>query len=79
MKTDLLDLELQGIAAELDSLNTFTGVIEDRIRDATDRERTVDFANIILSCLSMQTAKIKEIIATTDKLDDAVRKTQSTD
>lgn len=79
MKNEELDLKLQDATAELYMLDTFSGVIENEIRNASDSQISVDFANTILSCLSMQTAKIKEIIATMEGLTDAVHKTQAND
>ena len=62
--TEILELN-----AGLRELDTFTDVIENEIRNASDRERTVDFANTILSCLSMQSAKVKQFIEIAEKLE----------
>lgn len=78
MNNDMLDFELQDITADLYSLKTFTGIIENEIHNASDKERTVDFANDILSCLTMQTAKIKGLIATMEELANKVRQSEVT-
>lgn len=79
MKNEELDLKLQDVTAELYPLDTFSGVIENEIRNASDSQISVDFANTLLSCLSMQSAKIKEMITTMEELTDAVQKTKVTE
>lgn len=73
MKNDLLAWKAEEISAELYMLDTFNGVMENHIRNALMADATTEFANTILSCLSMQSAKIKEIIAYVEKLADEVR------
>lgn len=78
MKNDLLVWKAEDIAAELRMLDTFNGVMEDEIRNASTADTSLDDA--ILSCLSMQSAKIKEIIAAVNKLiDDARAKSEHID
>ena len=77
MKNEEVDLKLQDVTSELYPLDTFSGVIENEIRNASDSQISVDFANTLLSCLSMQSAKIKEIITAMEELTDAVQKTKA--
>ncbi len=73
MKNDLLVWKAEDIAAELHMLDTFNGVIEIHIRNAPMADATAAFEDDILSCLSMQSAKIKELIAYVDKIADEAR------
>lgn len=73
MKNDLLVWKAEDIAAELRMLDTFNDVMELHIRNAPMADVTVAFADAILSCLCMQSAKIKELIAYVDKLADNAR------
>lgn len=77
MKNEELDLKLQDVTAELYPFDTFSGVIENEIRNASDSQISVDFANTLLSCLSMQSAKIKEIITAMEELTDAIQNKSS--
>ena len=77
MKNEEVDLKLQDVTSELYPLDTFSGVIENEIRNASDSQISVDFANVLLSCLSMQSAKIKEIITAMEELTDTVQKTKA--
>lgn len=79
MNNNLLDMKLQDLTAELYPLDTFSGVIENEIRNASESEIKVDFANTLLSCLSMQSAKIKEIIAAFEAFSDAVKENSNPD
>lgn len=79
MNNNLLDWKLQDIAADLHQLDTFSGVIEGTIRNADSSERTTGFASVILSCLAMQTAKIKELITTMEELVQEIKKSNNPD
>lgn len=69
MKNDLLVWKAEDIAAELHMLDTFNGVIEIHIRNAPMADATAAFEDDI----SMQSAKIKELIAYVDKIADEAR------
>lgn len=68
-----VETEISELNIGLRELYTFSGVIENEIRNASDSQISVDFANTLLSCLSMQSAKVGELIAVAEKLESEVK------
>lgn len=63
METEILELN-----AGLREIETFLGVFEDCARDYESKER-LDYTNGVLSMISMQSAKLREIIEIAAKLE----------
>lgn len=68
-----MEIKISELNEELRMLEIFTGVIENEIRDAGEREISVDFANTLLSMISMQSAKVKQLIEIAEKLEEKVK------
>lgn len=68
-----MENKISELNEELRMLDTFSGVIENQIRNASESEINVDFANTLISCLYMQSAKIGQIIDIAEKLESEVK------
>lgn len=64
-----IETELSELNTGLRELYTFSDVIGNEIRNAGDSQISVDFANALLSYLSMQSAKVDKLIEIAEKLE----------
>lgn len=67
-----IETEVSILNAELRMLETFLEVFEDCARDYEGKER-LDYTNGILSMISMQSAKVRQLIEIAEKLEIEVK------
>lgn len=67
-----IETEILELNAELRQLETFFGIFEDYAQNYLDKER-LDYANGVISMISMQLAKVSKLIEIAEKLESGIR------